>query len=104
MSDTTVWLGAVVVRSAILILLVTACVALVYWMQRRHTLRELEAIAMQERHLYRMMQEQTRNIEHLRMIHHNAKNELIMLKGMLECGRNEDALLYVRELLQSGEL
>lgn len=104
MSDTTVWLGAVVVRSAILILLVTACVALFYWMQRRHTLRELEAIAMQERHLYRMMQEQARNIEHLRMIHHNAKNELIMLKGMLECGKNEDALLYVRELLQRGDL
>ena len=27
-----------------------------YWLQRRHTLREMEAIAMQERHLYRMLQ------------------------------------------------
>lgn len=104
MTDTTVWIGAVVIRSAILILLVTAGAALVYWMQRRHTLRELEAISMQERHLYRMIQEQTQSIEYLRTIHHNAKNELIMLKGLLECGKTEDALQYVRDLLQNSEL
>ena len=46
------------------------------------------------------MQEQAGDIERLRMIHHNAKNELILLKGMLECGKKEEALAYVQELLQ----
>lgn len=100
MNDAVIWLDSVVARSVVLILLVLIGAAVAYRVQRHHTMRELEAIAMQERHLYRLMQEQAGDIERLRMIHHNAKNELILLKGMLECGKKEEALAYVQELLQ----
>lgn len=74
-----------------------------YWLQRRHTLREMEAIAMQERHLYRMLQDQMHDIEKLRIAQHDAKNELFVLQGFLE--RDEDAAArdYVAQLLRREE-
>lgn len=59
-----------------------------YWLQRRHTMREIDAIAMQERHLYRALMEQMQATDRLRMVNHDAKNELFVLQGFLERGRN----------------
>ena len=71
-----------------------------YWMQRRHTLREMAAIAMQERHLYRMLRDQMRDIEALRIAQHDTKNELLVLQGFLERGDADAARAYLAQLLQ----
>lgn len=76
----------------------------IYWMQRRHTLREMEAIAMRERHLYRMMQDQMHDIEKLRIAQHDAKNELFVLQGFLERGEDAAARDYVAQLLLREEV
>lgn len=70
-----------------------------YWMQRRHTRREMAAIAMQERHLYRMLQDQMHDIEALRIAQHDAKNELLVLQGFLERGNTAAARDYLAQLL-----
>lgn len=74
-----------------------------YWLQRRHTLREMAAIAMQERHLYRMLQDQMYDIEKLRITQHDAKNELFVLQGFLERGEEAAARDYVAQLLRREE-
>lgn len=74
-----------------------------YWMQRRHMQREMSAIAMQERHLYRMLQDQMHDIEKLRIVQHDAKNELFVLQGFLERGEEAAARDYVAQLLLREE-
>ena len=75
-----------------------------YWLQRRHTMREIDAIAMQERHLYRALMEQTQATDRLRMVNHDAKNELFVLQGFLERGETAQALSYVTELTDRDPL
>ena len=71
-----------------------------YWLQRRHTLREMAAIAMQERHLYRMLRDQMEAIGKLRIARHDAKNELLVLQGFLERGDAAAARTYLAQLLR----
>ena len=71
-----------------------------YWLQRRHTLREMAAIAMQERHLYRMLRDQMEAIGKLRIARHDAKNELLVLQGFLERGDVDAARTYLAQLLR----
>ena len=71
-----------------------------YWLQRRHTMREIDAIAMQERHLYRMLRDQMEAIGKLRIARHDAKNELLVLQGFLERGDADAARTYLAQLLR----
>ena len=63
--------------------------------------QQLADITAQERHLYRMLQEEMHDLETLRMARHDARNQLTMLQGFLERGETEQALDYVRELTRS---
>lgn len=83
----------------ILLLVLIAAVCLVYRMHRRHTLREMAAITMQERHLYRALQDQMEDVERLRMAQHDAKNELLVLQSFLERGETQAARDYLDGLL-----
>lgn len=85
---------------SVLVFLVAAVAFGAYWLQRRHTLREMAAIAMQERHLYRMLQDQMHDIQKLRMARHDAKNELFVLQGFLERGDTAAARDYLAQLLE----
>ena len=75
-----------------------------YWLQRRHTMREIDTIAMQERHLYRALMEQMQATDRLRMVNHDAKNELFVLQGFLERGETAQALSYVTGLTDRDPL
>lgn len=86
---TTVWILAAVIL-----------VAVIYTMQRRHTLRELEGRARQMRHLYRARQTELQDIEALRLAQHDAQNELVVLQGFLERDRPAEAAAYLDELLR----
>lgn len=55
--------------------------------------------AMQERHLYRALHREMDDLEALRMAHHDAQNELIVLQGFLERGETAQARRYLAELL-----
>lgn len=81
--------------------LALALLALFFWLRTRHTRQELADITAQERHLYRMLQEEMHDLETLRMARHDARNQLTMLQGFLERGETEQALDYVRELTRS---
>lgn len=83
----------------VLVVVLLAGIAGVYAMQRRHTRRELDAITMQERHLYRALHREMKDLEALRMAHHDAQNELIVLQGFLERGETAQARRYLAELL-----
>lgn len=83
----------------VLVVVLLAGIAGVYAMQRRHTRRELDAITMQERHLYRALHREMDDLEALRMAHHDAQNELIVLQGFLERGETAQARRYLAELL-----
>lgn len=85
---------------ALFITLALVGVGFAYAMQQRHAQREMSAIAMQERHLYRAMQQEMQSLEKLRMVQHDAKNELLVLQGFLDRGETEQALDYARELLR----
>ena len=82
----------------IFIILVVFSGSAAYWLQKRHTTRGIDAIAMQERHLYRALAEQMQAAEQLRMVNHDAKNELFVLQGFLERGETAQALAYVADL------
>ena len=83
----------------VLVVVLLAGIAGVYAMQRRHTRRELDAITMQERHLYRALDREMDDLEALRVAHHDAQNELIVLQGFLERGETAQARRYLAELL-----
>ena len=83
----------------VLVVVLLAGIAGVYAMQRRHTRRELDAITMQERPLYRARHREMDDLEALRMAHHDAQNELIVLQGFLERGETAQARRYLAELL-----
>ena len=59
---------------------------------------------MQERHLYRALMEQMQATDRLRMVNHDAKNELFVLQGFLERGETAQALSYVTELTDRDPL
>lgn len=83
--------------------LVLAAAALAFWIQTRHTRRELSNIMAQERHLYRMLQEQMQDLEELRVVQHDARNQLTMLQGFLERGETDQALAYVQSLTDDAD-
>lgn len=87
----------------ILLLAAIVAVCVIYLMHRRHTLREMAAITMQERHLYRALRDQMADVERLRMAQHDAKNELLVLQGFLERGETEEARTYLDGLLAREE-
>lgn len=85
---------------AVIVILAILGTLTAYWMQCRHTAREMTAIAAQERHLYRALREQMKDIQRLRMVQHDAKNELLVLQGFLERGETAAAQEYVAQLLK----
>lgn len=96
-------LDTLVFMSVLVVLAATAAFG-AYWLQRRHTLREMAAIAMQERHLYRMLRDQMEAIGRLRIARHDAKNELLVLQGFLERGDGAAARDYLAQLLDRPEV
>lgn len=83
--------------------LVLAAAALVLWIQTRHRQQELTDITTQERHLYRLLQDQMADLETLRMAQHDARNRLTMLQGFLERGETDQALAYVQALTEDPD-
>ena len=77
-----------------------AAFALVYGMQRQYTLRRMDGLARQSRHLYRSLQAEMQDIEALRLAQHDAQNELVVLQGFLERDRPAEAAAYLDELLR----
>ena len=46
------------------------------------------------------MQQEMQSLEQLRMVQHDAKNELLVLQGFLDRGENDQARAYLEELLR----
>ena len=77
-----------------------AAFVLVYGMQRQYTLRRMDGLARQSRHLYRALQAEMQDIEALCLAQHDAQNELVVLQGFLERDRPAEAAAYLDELLR----
>lgn len=92
--------GQSIVMLAIFFTLVLVGIGCAFALQQRHARREMAAITAQEQHLYHAMQQEMRALEQLRMVQHDAKNELLVLQGFLEREETEQARAYLAELLQ----
>ncbi len=92
--------GQTILMLMLFLVLALMGVGCAFAMQQRHARREMAAIAAQERHLYRAMQQEMQSLEQLRMVQHDAKNELLVLQGFLDRGETDQARAYLEELLR----